>query len=135
MRTDTQAIRLSASPAEAFRFLADPATLPQWAVGFARAVRQDGTGWTVRTAHGEVRLRLETDAGTGIIDYHMTPAGGPDAVAYSRLLPVGDHTDYVFTQVQPDGMPDAVFDAQIQALAEELRILRSIFRARAACPA
>jgi hypothetical protein len=135
MRTDTQSVRLDGSRADVFAFISDAENLPRWAVGFARAVSSDGDGWIVRTAHGTIRLRLAANAAAGTIDYYMAADGGPEAVAYSRVLAVGDGAEYVFTQVQPPGMPDAAFDGQVQALAEELVILRAIFRAQAACPA
>ena len=49
-----------------------------------------------------------------MIDYHLTPAPGVEAVAYSRLVPNGAGVEYVFTQFQAPGMPDEVFAGQVQ---------------------
>lgn len=135
LQSDTQATTIPAPPAEAFAFLADPENLPRWAVGFARAVRHDGNGWLVETAHGEVPVRVEADPERGTIDFCLGVAPGFEAVAYSRLVPNGDGTEYVFSQFQHPGMPDEVFAGQRAALAEELALLPILFRARAACPA
>lgn len=133
MRSDTKSVTIPASQEVAFAFLADPENLPRWAVGFARAVRRDGETWLVATGQGEVPLRYEVDQRRGLIDYHLHPTPGVEAVAYSRLIPNGDGVEYVFTQFQTPGMPDEVFEGQVRALAEELAILPAIFRARGDC--
>lgn len=133
MRTDTKSVTISANQEAVFAFLADPENLPRWAVGFARAIRRDGNAWLVTTGQGEVPLRYEVDPRLGVIDYHLHPAPGVEAVAYSRLIPNGDGVEYVFTQFQFPGMPDEAFEGQVRALAEELAILPAIFRARDVC--
>jgi hypothetical protein len=133
MRSDTKSVTIPASPPAAFAFLAEPENLPRWAVGFARDIRRDGETWLVTTGQGEVPIRFEVDEGRGVIDFHLTPAPGVEAVAYSRLVPNGEGVEYVFTQFQTPGMPDEVFSGQVRALAEELAILPALFRARVAC--
>jgi hypothetical protein len=135
MRADTQAVTLDAPATTVFDFLADPENLPRWAVGFAHAVRRDGDAWQVRTAQGEVGLRLAADAARGTIDFHMAAGPGAEAVAYSRVIPAPEGAVYVFTQLQETGMSDAAFDGQVRALREELVVLQAIMRARHACPA
>ena len=134
MRSDTRSATLDAPPDQVFDYLADPMNLPTWAVGFARAVRRSGDAWLVTTGHGEVGLRVAANATLGTIDFHMTPAPGVTVSAYSRVLASHDGSEYVFTQFQAPGMPDAAFEAQIATLREELTVLQSIVRARTACP-
>lgn len=133
MQTDTQTVTVAASPEDVFTFLADPETLPQWAVGFCRGIRRNGEGWVVDTGHGEVGIRYVTDADRGLIDFHMTPAPGVEVVAYSRVIPTAGGAEYVFTQVRAPGMSDEAFAGQRAALTDELEVLRARFRARAAC--
>jgi hypothetical protein len=134
MRSDTQSVTLPADHAEVFDFLANPENLPQWAVGFCRSIRRDGDGWLVDTGHEEVPMRFTTDATLGVIDFHFSPAPGVDAVARSRVVPNDDDSEYLFTQFQTPDMPDEVFEAQRTTLADELEVLRRIFKARASCP-
>jgi hypothetical protein len=134
MRADTQSVTVPVSQEEAFAFLADPANLPRWAVGFARAIRRDGADWIVQTAQGELPVRYSVDAARGTIDFHIMVAPDVEAVAYSRVVPNDSGAEYVFTQFQSPGMSDDVFVAQRAALAEELAILPILFRAHAACP-
>ncbi len=133
MRSDTQSTTLDAPAPAVFAFLADPANLPLWAVGFCRAIRREGPDWIVETSKGEVGLRYAVRPDLGTIDFHMTPSPGATITAYSRVIANGDGADYVFTQQQPPGMPDEVFAHQVEALREELAVLRSIVRARVAC--
>jgi uncharacterized protein YndB with AHSA1/START domain len=133
MRSDTQTTTIPASYERVFAFLAKPENLPRWAVGFAREIRRDGERWLVTTGHGEVRVRYETDARLGVIDFRMEPAPGLEVVAHSRLVPNGEGVEYVFTQFQAPGQPDEVFEGQRAALADELEVLRALFRAQAAC--
>lgn len=126
LRTDTQTIFIETSYRDAFPFLAAPENLPRWATGFAREIRRRGKEWVVTTPQGEIEMRYETDSSSGIVDYHMTPAPGAEVIAHSRLIPIGEGVLYVFTQVQPPGMSDQVFDGQVRTLTRELRLLKSL---------
>jgi polyketide cyclase/dehydrase/lipid transport protein len=134
-RAHTQTINIAASPAQVFDFVADPETLPLWAVGFCRRIRRDGPRWIVTTSHGDMALRLDADRIRGTIDFYWSPASGIELGAFSRVVPNGDGAEYIFTQFQSAGMSDEAFDGQVTALGEELRVLGSILRARAVCPA
>jgi hypothetical protein len=135
MRTDTQTIVLDGDRDHIFRFIADAENLPRWAVGFCRSIVRDGTGWIVRTAEGEVGLRMTTNAENGVIDFHMIPTPGVEVTAFSRVVSAPGGALFAFTQVQFPGMPDEVFAAQVITLGEELEVLRHVVRAQAACPA
>lgn len=134
MRTDTRTIRLNAPREQAFEFLGNPQNLPLWAVAFAHSVWPDGDDWRVQTAQGDIGLRMSVDAAQGTIDFHMSPAPGVWLTAYSRVVPAGEGSEYIFTQIQSAGMPDAAFEGQVTALREELEILQRIMKARAVCP-
>ena len=134
MKAHTSAVTIEAPAAEVLEFVADPATLPQWAVGFARAIRREGDRWIVSTARGEVGVRYAVDTALGTVDFYLAPAPGVEFPAFSRVLPNGDGTEYLFTQFQTPGMSDHEFEGQVVALGEELQVLRSLLRARAACP-
>ena len=134
MHADTQTTTLPVSFEEAFAFLAEPENLPRWAVGFARGIRREADDWIVRTAQGEMPIRVVADASRGTIDFHMTVAPEIEAIAYSRVVPNDSGAEYVFTQFQQAGMTDEVFASQRAALAEELAILPILFRAQVACP-
>jgi hypothetical protein len=97
MRADTQTISIQ-SPADAvFAFVADPANLSRWAIGFAKDVRADADVWLVTTGDGEqVSLRPVTDEALGVVDFHMVMPGGVESVAWSRVVPRGEGSEFVF---------------------------------------
>ena len=41
MRSDTHTVTIEADARLVYQFLADPETLPRWAVGFCRSIRTD----------------------------------------------------------------------------------------------
>lgn len=132
MRSDTQSIMIETPASEVHAFLADPANLARWAVGFAQEVRQEDGQWIVRTAAGDVQVGVAADAALSTVDFHMRPAPGVEVSAFSRVLPAGDASVYVFTQLQGPGMPDEVFDAQVKALGHELIALKAVLEVE--CP-
>jgi hypothetical protein len=132
MRADTKTISIEADPGEVFRFVADPSNLPSWAVGFAKAVRWDGQRWIVTTGRGEVPVRVRANPESGVVDFVMTPAPGVEVAASSRVLARGDATEYVFTQVQPPGMPDEEFVRSVVAVVHELTVLKALLEIE--CP-
>jgi len=132
MRSDTQTISIDSPADKAFAFVADPSHLPRWAIGFAKAIAPDGDAWLVTTGQGQVPLRCVTDACLGVIDFHMTVTEGVEAIAHSRVLQRGEGAEYVFTQFQAPGMPNGVFDGQVQALGHELVALKALLEVE--CP-
>jgi hypothetical protein len=135
IRSETQTVSIEADPSLVFAFLADPQNLPLWAVGFCRRIRYDDEAgrWIVTTAEGEIPIRYAIDRSAGTIDFHFSPAPGVEMMAYSRVVPNSNGSEYIFTQFQAPGMSDAVFESQLHALAGELVVLRGVLHARAAC--
>jgi hypothetical protein len=128
MRTHTASVQIAAAPAAVFGIVSDLDQLPRWAVGFARAVERGPEGAVAITASGDrLPVAARADRETGVVDFDV--AGVP---AYTRAVAAGDQTVYTFTMLQPPGMPDDAFDAQIVALGHELVVLKSI--AEVACP-
>ena len=134
VRSDTRSVVINAPADHVFSFIADPTTLPQWAVGFCRSIhRRENGDWIVRTASGDMPIRFECNAETRTVDFYFAPAPGLEVAAFSRIVPNGLGSEYIFTQFQLEGMASEVFEAQVHALAEELQVLRGVMHARAAC--
>lgn len=126
MRSHVASIPIAADPADTFAFVADLARLPSWAIGFAKAIDRDDTGWVVTTAGGDrVRIRVDADREHGVVDYVMTPAPGVDLAANTRVVPADGGSLYTFVMQQAPGMPDEVFDRQIGELERELTVLKA----------
>jgi Polyketide cyclase / dehydrase and lipid transport len=132
MRADTKSVSIDATPAKVFQFLADPQNLPRWAVGFAQAIRPDGSGWVVTTSGGPIALQIDADGRHGVVDYHLSPAPGVEWLAASRVVARGKGSEYMFTQFQASAMPDATFEQSIRTLAHELVVLKALLEVE--CP-
>jgi hypothetical protein len=133
MKTHTASITLETPPERAFRYLADAAMLPVWAIGFAKAIEPGVEGWLVTLASGErMPLRIEKDPATGVVDYVSVLAPGVEVPAHTRVGAHDTGSVYTFTMHQAPGMPDAVFDAQVAELARELSVLKA--HLETACP-
>lgn len=108
--------------------LADPCSHPEWATEFfaGPAVRVSDTeaDVTVPMMGGPVRLRVDADPGRGVVDLHLTPAGGPGGPALPvRVVANGDGADVLWTLTRFPGMPDAVWGAGLAAMERELAAL------------
>ena len=132
MRSDSRSVTIDAAPDTVLAFVADPANLSRWAVGFARGVHYEDGRWVVATAQGEVGVSIDVDEGAGTVDFRMEPAPGVEAVAYSRVVPNGTGAEYIFTQLQQPGMPEEVFGRLADALGHELVVLKAVLEV--ACP-
>jgi hypothetical protein len=123
MRTfDVQSVELDVPFADAFVYLANPATLPEWTHAFSAA---DDRQATMVTPLGVVQVGLVTNASdtNGTIDWTMTFPNGAIAKASSRLVSHGAKTIYTFVLEAPP-LPleelEGALEAQSRILADEL---------------
>jgi len=124
---DVQAIEIAGPFGRAFRFVADPRTLPEWTHAF-RSV--SGGQAMLATPKGSVEVGLEVRASLewGIVDWIMTFPDGSVGRAFSRLVPL-DHarTLYSFFLLAPPVPLEQVEGAlaeQAKVLTQELAALQ-----------
>ena len=132
MRADTRTVSIEVPAERVVTFLQDPANLPRWAVGFAKAVRQTAGGWIVQTAAAEMGIRIDADAQRGTVDFWVSPAPGVELMAPSRVVPRGPGAEFIFTQFQGPGMSDQAFAASVDTLQHELVVLKALLEVE--CP-
>ncbi|MFA5984258.1 MAG: hypothetical protein WC782_09600 [Methylococcaceae bacterium] len=125
INSDTQTISIETTPQKVFDFVADPQNLPRWAIGFAKAVREEQGRWFVKTDAGEIGLRIDADNNTGVVDFWMIPAPEVEVLAASRVVQRGGASEYIFTQFQSGGMSNEDFNRSVQALRHELSVLKA----------
>ncbi|MEW6684206.1 MAG: SRPBCC family protein [Nitrospirota bacterium] len=125
-----QTITIRATPNAVFDFVANIETLPQWAVVFCQKLRRDGSRWIVTTPGGEMTLRYASDPRSGVVDMYTSVAGGEEDVAYSRVIPNGDGSEYVFTFFQTSDISDQDFARMGAALKKELGVLKGLLEKR-----
>lgn len=129
---DVQTVELAAPFETAFRYIADPRTLPEWTHAFRSA--SDGRA-TLATPKGEVDVRLVVKASreAGTVDWIMTFPDGSVGHAFSRLVDRGGRTLYSFVLVTPPVPLEQVEGAlteQSRALREELAALQRVLARR-----
>jgi len=62
----------------------------------------------------------------------MEPAPGAEASAYARVVPNGEGSEFIFTQMQQPGVPDELFEQLVAAVRHELAALKAQLEVR--CP-
>jgi hypothetical protein len=117
---DVQAVEIVRPLEQAFRYVADPRTLPEWTHAF-RSVSNGRA--TLATPRGSVEVGLEVRASLewGTIDWLMTFPDGSVGRAFSRLVPLDPtRSSYSFTLLAPPVPLEQVEGA----LAEQAKVLR-----------
>lgn len=118
MDSVTTSISIEAPPERVLALLGDPRMLPEWAPGFARAVRADGDGWIVDTGAREVRRHIPVSREQGTVDF--LAAAGAGHGLFTRVVGNGDGSELTFTFVG-DGSQE-----QRAILAGELATLKRL---------
>jgi hypothetical protein len=111
---------LDAPKERVFDYLSQLENLPRWATEFARELRQEDGRAKVVNGLGEFYVHIESDAGSGVIDFYAGPT--PDALGVfpSRVVALTEGSSaYTFTMFQAPGMPNELFDAQHASLVRE----------------
>jgi polyketide cyclase/dehydrase/lipid transport protein len=118
-RSETRSTSIAASPDAVLDYVGDARTLPEWAPAFTGSVRPEGEYWRVDA--GLIDLRVSRERGTVDIVAADNPARG----VYTRVVPNGEGSEYLFTQFFPDGMPEADIEHQLAVVEGELRAIRA----------
>jgi hypothetical protein len=126
-RCESRSISIAAPPQDVLAVVGDARRLPEWAPNFARAVRPDGDGWIIDTGAGDLRVDLRVVPELGTVDILR---GDPPRGAFSRVLPNGDGSEYLFTLFFPEGTDPAAVDAQMATVDTELETVRALSEAR-----
>jgi hypothetical protein len=120
-RSETRQISIQAPPAAILDLVGDARALPRWAPNFATTVQPDGDHWIV---NGELHIDLRVDRTYGTID--ILRVEHPQTGAYSRVVPNGEGSEFLFTLFFPDGSEDAAVTRQMEVVEEELRTIRAL---------
>ncbi len=68
----TLTVQIACPAAEAYQFIADPATMPQWAIHNVKAIRPVGQNeWEFQTPRGAGRSIPHFDQQSGILDHEF----------------------------------------------------------------
>lgn len=128
----TLSVQIACLAAEAYRFVADPATMPQWAIHNVKAIRPLGPNeWEIQTPRGAGRLLPRFQQAFGILDHEFIDPQEGSWAASARIVPAGTKDCvYMITLVKPPQMPEDAFRQGLPLVAEELQTMRRILERR-----
>lgn len=122
----TKTIQIERSAAESYAFVANPATMPQWAIHNVKAIRRLESGrWEMETPRGKAILIPHYDKHKGILDHEFIDAGEGRWQVTARIVSVGpSESVYIITLPKPDRLPVEMFEAGMRLMDEELAALK-----------
>lgn len=120
MSSQTHSLELNAPREKVFEFLSKVENLPKWAVVFCRALERRDGRWWVKTPDGELLVRFDADAKTGVVDMYAGPSEDQMMVAPTRIIGLPNQRSlFLFTVIKYPGMTDEAFKAQCVPLLEK----------------
>lgn len=124
--TVTKTIQIGRSAGESFDFIADPETMPQWAIHNVKAIRRlDGGHWEMDTPRGKAILVPRYERAGGILDHEFIDANEGVWRVSARVVPAGpSESVYMITLPKPDPMPAEAFEAGMRLMDDELAALK-----------
>ena len=123
------AVHVDRSAEEVYRFVADPAHLPQWAAGLGGAIEQRDGRWFADSPMGEVEVRFVLENPYGVLDHDVTLPDGTTVTNPLRVLPDGAGCEVVFSLRRGEGVTDEAFDADAAAVRTDLATLKRLMEA------
>lgn len=135
--TATKTIPIGRSAAESFDFIADPLTMPQWAIHNVKSIRKlEGGRWEMETPRGKALLVPRFERSGGILDHEFIDAGEGVWRVSARIVSVGpSESVYMITLPKPDRMPVEAFEAGMKLMDDELEALKRCIESRSQRPA
>jgi len=127
----TKYIQFERPVAQAYAFLADPSTMPRWAIHNVNSIRPLGNGrWEMDTPRGKGGLIPHYDESTGILDHEFIDAGEGHWQVAARVVPVNaNESVYMITLNNPGAMPLDAFQRGMELMDEELVALKACIEA------
>ncbi len=107
-------------------YAADPANLPEWAAGLASGVREEDGRWFAESPMGPVEVAFVEANPFGVLDHDVVLPDGSRVRNPVRVLPYGDGAEIVFTLRREDGVDEAAFAADAEAVLRDLERLKRI---------
>lgn len=120
-------VSIERSPAEVYRFAADPTNLPRWARGLAEGPAQlDGDSLVVSSPMGTVRVRFVAPNALGVLDHDVTLPSGEVVHNPMRVIANGGGSEVVFSLFRRSRVTDVELDADAAAVMRDLQSLKSL---------
>ena len=127
----TKSIQIERPIADAYAFLADPTTMPSWAIHNVKSIKLlDNGRWEMETPRGKGVLVPHYDKSNGILDHDFIDAGEGRWSVTARVVPAGASASvYLITLTKPNGMPTDAFQHGMDLMDDELAALKTCIEA------
>lgn len=126
MRSRTVSVEIQVPPARVYACVRDPDLLPEWAAGICKSVTVKDSIWHVDTGSelGIVQLAFCADNAFGVLDHTVTLPDGSSTLNPVRVLANGEGSELIFTLFQREGMSEAAFIRDVQAVTRDLNTIK-----------
>lgn len=128
----TKTVQIERPAAQSYAFIANPETMPQWAIHNVKAIRKlNGASWEMETPRGKATLIPHYEERHGILDHEFIDAGEGRWQVTGRVVPLGpSESVYIITLPKPDSMPAGAFEAGMRLMDEELATLKACIESK-----
>jgi hypothetical protein len=112
--------------AEVYDFASVPSNLPLWAAGLAGSVELVDGRWVGDSPMGRVTIAFAPANELGVLDHDVGLPSGETVYNPMRVIPDGPGCEVVFTVRRREGMTDADFARDAEAVAADLAALKRL---------
>ncbi|MBF4599301.1 SRPBCC family protein [Frigoribacterium sp. VKM Ac-1396] len=98
----------------------NPANLPAWAAGLSSGIRQEDGRWITDSPMGVVEVAFTGPVELGILDHDVTVPDGSVVRNSFRVVANDQGTEAIFTLFRRDGMSEADFQSDADAVRSDL---------------
>ena len=125
--TVTKTVQIGRPATDSYAFIADPETMPQWAIHNVQGIRPlDDERWEMQTPRGKAILMPHYEKHGSILDHAFVDASEGVWNVSARIVPAGPSASvYMITLPKPDAMPMEAFEAGMALMDEELAALKA----------
>ncbi len=105
--------------------------LPRWAAGLATTLHHEDGQWFTESPAGRTVIAMAPPNPHGVLDHDVTPPGGPTLHVAMRVTTTGDGSLLTFVVLRMPDATDEAFEADVAAVAKDLKTLRTLVEAGA----
>jgi hypothetical protein len=112
------------------RVAGDPENLPAWAAGLSAGIRQEDGRWFTDSPMGVVEVAFTGPVELGILDHDVTLPDGSVVSNPFRVVANDQGSEAVFTLFRRDGVTQAEFESDADAVRGDLERLAALLEER-----
>lgn len=111
---------------EVYEFAANPANLPQWALGLGTSIAMENGLWVADSPMGRIVIEFAERNTLGVLDHTVTTPDGARFYNPVRVTECGSGSEIVFMLRRSAGVTDESFRADQATVLADLQRLKAI---------